>query len=89
MCNNQSDISANHQLQFLIITWLKKIFSFLYSGGCDARNSQATLSSDTGVILCDGGKGYCSRRNVIGEGKTKITRKWVHVFKFKPHLIKL
>ena len=58
------------------------MFSFLYSGGCDSKNNQITLNNDTELILCDGGNGYCSRRNVIGEGRIKLAKKLVQFFNF-------
>ena len=48
----------------------------------DARNSKITLNNDTELILCDGGNGYCSRRNVIGEGRIKLAKKLVQFFNF-------
>ena len=52
-----------------LIILLRNVSIFTYLGGCESRNHSEILINDADMILCDGGNGYCDRRNVIGEGR--------------------
>ena len=52
-----------------LIRLLRNISIFIYLGGCESGNDSKILRNDADLILCDGGNGYCDRRNVIGEGR--------------------
>ena len=60
---------------------LRNISILKYSGGCEYGNDSKILSSGADMILCDGGNGYCDRRNVIGEGRIDDCKPIFKIFK--------